>query len=36
MLQVHGLDPNLVDAQRSKRDEQMRQSYIERYGPRDD
>lgn len=36
MLQVHGLDPNLVDAQRSKRDEQMRQSYIERYGPRDE
>jgi hypothetical protein len=36
MLQVHGLDPNLVDAHRSKREEQMRQSYIERYGPRDD
>jgi hypothetical protein len=35
MLQVHGLDPNLVDARRSKREEQMRQSYIERYGPRD-
>src|ERR1700761_1887998 len=36
MLQVHGLDPNLVDARRSKRDEQMRRSYIERYGPRDE
>jgi hypothetical protein len=36
MLQVHGMDPNLVDAQRSKRDEQMRRSYIERYGPRDE
>jgi hypothetical protein len=36
MLQVHGLDPNLVDARRSKRQEQMRQSYIERYGPRDE
>src|SRR6201986_1418695 len=36
LLQVHGMDPNLVDAQRSKRDEQMRRSYIERYGPRSD
>src|ERR1700759_4820274 len=36
MLAVHGLDPDLVDARRSKREEQMRQSYIERYGPRDE
>jgi len=36
MLQVHGLDPNLVDEQRSKRDARMRQNYIERYGPRDE
>ena len=36
MLQVHGLNPNLVDERRSKREEQMRQSYIERYGPRDE
>ncbi|MGA8328407.1 MAG: DUF5313 domain-containing protein [Mycobacterium sp.] len=36
MLQVHNLDPNLVDARRSKRAERMRQSYIDRYGPRDE
>jgi hypothetical protein len=36
MLQVHNLDPNLVDARRSKREERMRQSYIDRYGPRDE
>jgi hypothetical protein len=36
MLQVHGLNPDLVDARRSKRDEQMRRAYIERYGPRDE
>src|ERR1700733_4837638 len=34
MLQVHGLNPNLVDEHRSKREEQRRQAYIERYGPR--
>ena len=33
MLQVHGLDPNLVDERRSKRDAHMHQAYIERYGP---
>ena len=36
MLQVHNLDPKLVDARLSKREEQMRQSYIDRYGPRSD
>src|ERR1700678_455991 len=36
MLQVHGLNPDLVDQRRSKRDEQMRRAYIERYGPRDE
>jgi hypothetical protein len=36
MLQVHNLDPNLVDERRSKREERMRQSYIDRYGPRSD
>jgi hypothetical protein len=36
MLQVHGLNPDLVDERRSKRDEQMRKAYIERYGPRDE
>jgi Family of unknown function (DUF5313) len=36
MLQVHGLNPDLVDERRSKRDEQMRRAYIERYGPRDE
>src|ERR1700761_3494892 len=36
MLQVHGLNPNLVDERRSKREEQRRQAYIERYGPRDE
>jgi hypothetical protein len=34
MLQVHGLDPKLVDEIARKRDARMHQSYIERYGPR--
>src|SRR6202034_429081 len=29
MLQVHGLNPDLVDGRRSKREEQRRQAYIE-------
>src|SRR5271170_8480619 len=36
MLQVHGLNPDLVDEQRRKRDAHIHQAYIERYGPRDD
>ncbi len=34
MLQVHGLDPDLVDELARKRDARMHQAYIERYGPR--
>jgi Family of unknown function (DUF5313) len=34
MLQVHGLDPTLVDEIARKRDAHIHQSYIERYGPR--
>jgi hypothetical protein len=34
MLQVHGLDPELVDEAARKRDAHMHQAYIERYGPR--
>lgn len=36
MLQVHGLDPELVDEAARKRDASMHQAYIERYGPRPD
>ena len=36
MLQVHGLNPDLVDEQRRKRDAHIHQAYIERYGPRDE
>ena len=36
MLQVHGLDPNLVDERARERDAPMHQAYIERYGPRPD
>ena len=36
MLQVHGLNPDLVDELRRKRDAHIHQAYIERYGPRDD
>jgi hypothetical protein len=33
---VHGLNPDLVDERRRKRDAHIHQAYIERYGPRDD
>jgi hypothetical protein len=33
MLQVHGLDPDLVDELARKRDAHIHQAYIERYGP---
>ena len=33
-LAQHGLDPNLVDAKKSDRDQQMQDNYIARYGPR--
>src|SRR5271169_2818903 len=36
MLQVHGLDPDLVDELARKRDAHIHQAYIERYGPRSD
>jgi hypothetical protein len=36
MLQVHGLDPDLVDERRRQRDAHIHQAYIERYGPRDE
>ena len=36
MLQVHGLDPDLVDELARKRDAHIHQAYIERYGPRPD
>jgi Family of unknown function (DUF5313) len=36
MLQVHGLDPDLVDELTRKRDAHIHQAYIERYGPRPD
>jgi Family of unknown function (DUF5313) len=36
MLQVHGLDPDLVDELARKRDAHIHQAYIERYGPRRD
>jgi hypothetical protein len=34
MLQVHNLDPDLVDERRRQRDAHIHQAYIERYGPR--
>ena len=34
MLQVHGLDPDLVDERARERDAHIHQAYIERYGPR--
>jgi hypothetical protein len=34
MLAKHGLDPNLVDELKRKRDAHIHQAYIERYGPR--
>ena len=36
MLQVHGLDPDLVDERDRERDAHVHRSYIERYGPRPD
>jgi Family of unknown function (DUF5313) len=36
MLQVHRLDPDLVDELARKRDAHIHQAYIERYGPRPD
>lgn len=36
MLQVHGLDPDLVDERRRERDADMHRRYAERYGPRPD
>ncbi len=36
MLQVHGLNPDLVDELRRKKDAHIHQAYIERYGPRDE
>lgn len=33
-LAQHGLDPNLVDAIKSKRKARMEENYIRRYGPR--
>jgi hypothetical protein len=33
-LAQHGLDPNLVDAIKRKRDAHMHEAYIQRYGPR--
>jgi hypothetical protein len=36
MLQVHNLDPNLVDERRRQRDAHLHRAYIERYGPRDE
>ena len=34
MLQVHNMDPDLVDERARKRDAHIHQAYIERYGPR--
>ena len=34
MLQVHNLDPDLVDERARKRDAHIHQAYVERYGPR--
>ncbi len=33
-LAQHGLDPNLVDAIRRRKDAKMHEDYIRRYGPR--
>jgi hypothetical protein len=33
-LAQHGLDPNLVDAIKRKRDAHMHEAYVQRYGPR--
>ncbi|KWX68838.1 DUF5313 domain-containing protein [Mycobacterium sp. NAZ190054] len=35
-LARHGLDPNLVDVIKRKRDAQMHEDYIRRFGPRPD
>ena len=34
MLQVHNLNPDLVDERRRERDADMHRRYVERYGPR--
>jgi uncharacterized protein DUF5313 len=34
MLRIHGLDPNLADALKRKKDAHIHQAYIEKYGPR--
>ncbi|BBX14477.1 DUF5313 domain-containing protein [Mycolicibacter sinensis] len=34
MLRMHGLDPDLADAQKRQRDAHLHRAYIERYGPR--
>lgn len=34
LLAQHGLDPNLVDALKRKRDAHLHEAYILRYGPR--
>ncbi|SDD44098.1 DUF5313 domain-containing protein [Rhodococcus tukisamuensis] len=36
MLAKHGLDPELVDVQKRKREAHIHRAYIERYGPRPD
>jgi len=33
-LAQHGIDPNLVDAIRRKKDERIHEDYLRRYGPR--
>ena len=33
-LAQHGIDPNLVDELKRKRDAHIHQAYVERYGPR--
>jgi uncharacterized protein DUF5313 len=33
-LAQHGLDPNLVDALKRRRDARMHEAYLRRYGPR--
>jgi len=33
-LAVHGLDPNLVDVIKRKRDAHIHEDYIRRFGPR--
>ena len=35
-LAQHGLDPNLVDVIRRRKDAHLHENYVERYGPRPD